>query len=169
MTRPTVGEYQLNFTINHPRALRMCRAFKFSQLDFDAGWWIFKVWNAPRRLWMHMLSVCCDELLHKKFYGQGNHLTPRDMQKSVPGTLYDDATLICSGAIPSWKKVEREQQPIWKEFPRTTLRSAGWWNVPAIIRKMAYRCQWQNTETHQHTVHLWDRNKKAARATRSSF
>lgn len=45
-------------------------------------------------------------------------------------------------------------------LPRTTARSAGWWNVPAIIRKMAYRLQWQNTEKRQHKVHLWDRNKK---------
>lgn len=47
-----------------------------------------------------------------------------------------------------WKESNSLYEKI-SEFPRTTLRSAGWWNVPAIIRKMAYRRQWQNTETHQ--------------------
>lgn len=43
-----------------------CKAFNFSQLDFDAGRWIFKALNASLSLWLHMLSVRCDELLHKK-------------------------------------------------------------------------------------------------------
>lgn len=169
MTRPTVGEYQLNFTINYPRALRMCRAFKFTQLDFDAGF---------SKSEMHHVAcgcTCCQCVVMscfiKNFMVRVTIWRPGTCKSQYQGPfmmMQHWSVQPRSHLEKRWKESNSLYEKI-SEFPRPTLRSAGWWNVPAIIRKMAYRCQWQNTETHQHTVHLWDRNKKAAGATRSSF
>lgn len=71
-----------------------CRAFNYSQLDFDARWWIFKAWKHPLAYGC-ILYMYWNELLHKKWRGQGNWPSPRATPSSLSwDPLHDDVILI---------------------------------------------------------------------------